>query len=379
MNIGLKKFILHIADEQAKQAVHDFCKKKISEDRLAIITIPYLKRVLRAVWHKFPKLDAEYEPDDFLSKTWSYYRNWMIKNYDESYPLTPVTLKIVNGILLDAIRKQNTSIHVFNMDEHENAIDFIEHMQEEFVYDNVINTDAIDAKLASEKILVILAKTNQKKYDMLKSNLKAHENAMRNRIYNQDNVFIPGYDQKRLDADRTIDVKQKQKVKSTNQGKQKYLSDDQKKLVEIFHRTRLTQQEFCDLLEIGMPRFASYIYGTTKKVNAQVMEKAYAIDNGTIKENSMLNRRAQEMTDMSMTEILMQWAGIAQIEFTNNKEMAILCGTTISAISRWKNNKSRPSIKGLLKIEQSVIKYREMLDNQHQLYQKNNNKNEMVA
>lgn len=370
MNVGLKKFIKHIADDQARQAVNDFRNNQISEDHLAIITIPYLKRVLRAVWHKFPKLDAEYEPDDFLSKTWAYYKSWITKNYDESYPLTPVTLKIANGVLLDAIRKQNASIQVFSMDEHENAMDFIESMQEASIYDNVINTDAIDAKLASEKILVILAKTNQRKHDMLKSNLKAHENAMRKRTYNLSDTFIPGYDQKRLNADSKMKVVQKPQNESAEEKKQKYLSDDQKKLLEIFHRTRLTQQEFCDLLEIGMPRFASYIYGTTKKVNPQVMEKAYAIDSGTVKENSMLNSRAQELTGMGMTEILMQWSNIAQIEFTNNKEMAVLCGTTISAISRWKNNKSRPSIKGLLKIEQSVIKYREMLDNQHKLYKK---------
>jgi hypothetical protein len=126
------------------------------------------------------------------------------------------------------------------------------------------------------------------------------------------------------------------------------LSPEQAELVQICGDMGLRNQDFAVMLNIGLPRLSSYIYGRTASVDPDVMKRARELH----AEHKKTARIQKARFDRKMSEILTGWA--KRLGAESDSEMAALLNVTNMTIHRWRHDATKPDQTALVRYDQYV-------------------------
>ena len=128
---------------------------------------------------------------------------------------------------------------------------------------------------------------------------------------------------------------------------------DQMELHELWVKSRLTQADYATSIEVSAASLKAYMYGKTKAVPADVLERARKLSN----ETEGFVKKLDAMFDVPMKEILDRWREKLGIEQTKNsagyQEIATILGVHHTTVLRWEQG-SKPQVRDLARYEQRV-------------------------
>jgi len=143
-------------------------------------------------------------------------------------------------------------------------------------------------------------------------------------------------------------TEQKSKNETSKQKAGPQLSKEQKELVDIKNRLGLRYQDFAIMLDIGLPRLSSYIYGRTASVPQDVMKTARQL----LVKNGRMSKKIHENFSRPMSDILNEWA--QKLGTRSDTHLASLLGVVNMTINRWKKNETRPDLSALKRYDRIV-------------------------
>lgn len=132
------------------------------------------------------------------------------------------------------------------------------------------------------------------------------------------------------------------------------LSSAQRRFIDIRNKLCLTQKEFCEKLNIGKPRVASYEYGRAEPPE-HILTKAEQLlasewGQARIAHSTMLKLRFSQ----DMPTLLRKWANHLGVSFDDSYSLSARLGVTQTTIARWKADKARPTDEALKQIEDGI-------------------------
>ena len=133
-------------------------------------------------------------------------------------------------------------------------------------------------------------------------------------------------------------------------GSRAELSAEQDELVSICKEMGLRNQDFAVMLNIGLPRLSSYIYGRTASVDADVMTRAREL----LAEHKRTSKVHKAKFGRKMSEILKDWEKRLGVTTPGDSEIAALLNVTPMTINRWRNNATQPDQTALVRYDQYV-------------------------
>jgi len=102
------------------------------------------------------------------------------------------------------------------------------------------------------------------------------------------------------------------------------------------------------MLDIGLPRLSSYIYGRTASVPQDVMKTARQL----LVKNGRMSKKIHENFSRPMSDILNEWA--QKLGTRSDTHLASLLGVVNMTINRWKKNETRPDLSALKRYDRIV-------------------------
>lgn len=141
----------------------------------------------------------------------------------------------------------------------------------------------------------------------------------------------------------------KKTPKQKSKASQRSLSPLQQELVDIQEKLQFQNDQFAMMLGLNLSTLSSYIYGRTQSVPDDVMEKAREI----YADSAEHVKKMEAKFNRPMSEILEDWQ--RRLKAPNLKTIADYLGVTFMSTTRWKNNKTKPSMMALVRYETTVV------------------------
>ncbi|MDR0934459.1 MAG: hypothetical protein LBM56_05200 [Burkholderiaceae bacterium] len=148
--------------------------------------------------------------------------------------------------------------------------------------------------------------------------------------------------------EKTIERKPRERRGRVAVSPRLQLSKEQQELVDIKNSLGLRHQDFAIMLNIGLPRLASYTYGRTASVPLEVMETARKL----MAENHKISMQIREKFDRPMSAILNEWA--EKLGTRSDAQLAALLGVAGMTVSRWRKDETMPDLSALNRYDHIV-------------------------
>lgn len=376
----LSRFLSRLNDQAAREATIRYQNGEISENKLAEILHPYLHRCIQVKWHGFRSLEGRYEPCDFTADLWDLYKSYAIPNYDKTQPFSPLILRLAWRVLLEAA-KESKNIPLLHSDvsevdgssTHEEELDRRAYNDGNYHELDISEMDARAAQLKIyEKLQKKVAMNGERKYDSFAATCHVRAateicdtNAEEGREMISPNLtVIPGFDFNVPDPMPGEALSAKKPSTTTGMGKKgsKTMQRRYGKFKEfgdmyddLHARYGVTQGEVAAALGMGVPRLTSILY-----VKLRNFPEDGTLENMRKYYDSEMECRVGErqFEGKTMTQILKEWAAEANINYNNDQELAIMCGCSVSAISRYKSGDSKARNQGeLMRMRARVVDF----------------------
>lgn len=134
--------------------------------------------------------------------------------------------------------------------------------------------------------------------------------------------------------------------KKDSRGKKRHLGGDALEMIRIRKRLGMSQPDFAVALEVSRDKIINIENGRLVNIDAGLLEAARSMLES---EHSSRVEPLLELENMDIKEILDRWKGM--VGATSDNEAAILLGTTLTTIERWRKGGSRPTPESLLRYE----------------------------
>jgi len=138
---------------------------------------------------------------------------------------------------------------------------------------------------------------------------------------------------------------------STNGGVVEYRRNaEQQELFEYWQASGLSQENFAASIDVSLAAFKSYIYGKTKDVPPQVIERAREVQAKTESLTEQLHKRF----DFPMPKILERWEKVLGLTQARDEDIATILGVNHTTVLRWRSDDTKPKVRDLARYELQV-------------------------
>lgn len=135
-------------------------------------------------------------------------------------------------------------------------------------------------------------------------------------------------------------------AKKNARGKKRHLGSDALEMLKIRKSLGMSQPDFAVALEVSRDKIINIENGRLVNIDKTLLQAARDMLHS---EHSNRVEPLMELESMDIKDILERWKGM--VGAISDNEAAILLGTTITTIERWRNGGSRPSPESLLRYE----------------------------
>lgn len=125
---------------------------------------------------------------------------------------------------------------------------------------------------------------------------------------------------------------------------------EQQELFNYWIASGLSQENFAASIDVSLAAFKSYIYGKTKEVPAQVVEKARTYQSRA----ESLSEKLQKHFNFPMAIILARWERRLGLTQPRDGDVAAILGVNQTTVLRWRSEDTKPKARDLARYELAV-------------------------
>lgn len=325
---------MRTADHQDKfqQAIIDFQDGRLSQDALAEAAYPAVSRIGKAVAYELGVSD---EDGDLVHQLWFFLVNKIAVEYDRNRSIYPIVLTYARNLARNLIwqRRATPSFpSILKTEGQENVEERLaDYLGPYWENESENESERADRKLILAKIESALANTT----------VSSRRNPARR---NGQMVGITVVPAAIIAVADTKGDKPKRK--------EKCLSKEQKRIVEVRTALGMTQPEFADAINVKVPCLSSWEYGRTKGVPDWAMEN---VERLMAEGNAKYQRGKELFGKKKMSQIVDEWRKQLYVSPGDIFSLAYLIQVSEPSIRRWYANEVRPSVQQLMDYNDRVI------------------------